>query len=179
MSRHRQIEFNNRNSLPNFKITNLSLNNFRNYKDIELTLDKSPVIIFCENGSGKTNLLEAISFLAPGRGIRGVKYEDVIHKENDLGWTVNANINDIKNNLNFFIGTGIFPKKNLNKSGRVLKVDKELRPISYLSELLSVLWVTPQMDGVFLGETSKRRKFFDRLIFNHVSSITNWTPYKR
>ena len=83
MSRHRQIEFNNRNSLPNFKITNLSLNNFRNYKDIELTLDKSPVIIFGENGSGKTNLLEAISFSAPGRGIRGVKYEDVIHKEND------------------------------------------------------------------------------------------------
>ena len=74
-------------------------------------MDKSPVIIFGENGSGKTNLLEAISFLANGRGIRGVKYEDVIHKENDLGWTVNANINDITHNLNFFIGTGIFKKK--------------------------------------------------------------------
>ncbi len=170
MSQHSQINSNNSDSLPNLKISNLSINNFRNYKDIKLSINDSPVIIFGENGSGKTNLLEAISFLAPGRGIRSINYNDVTHDDNDLGWAVNANICDIKKNLKFVIGTGVLPKTKKNKSGRILKVDKEFKPITYLSELLSILWITPQMDGIFLGETSKRRRFFDRLIFNNVSS---------
>tara|TARA_Y100001970_G_C14168193_1_gene822579 strand:+ start:425 stop:1555 length:1131 start_codon:yes stop_codon:yes gene_type:complete len=166
--------------LPNFKISNLSLNNFRNYKDIQLTLNKSPVIIFGENGSGKTNLLEAISFLSPGRGIRSINYEEVTHEDNDLGWSVNANVCDLKKNNKFMIGTGVLPKKKINKSGRILKVDKELKPITYLSEILSILWVTPQMDGIFLGETSKRRRFFDRLIFNNISNhIKNLNTYEK
>ena len=166
MSQNKQINSEKYNSKPSFKIAKISLNNFRNYSDLELFPNKSPIVIFGENGSGKTNILEAISFLAPGKGLRSIKYEDVTHKNNKLGWSVSAVIDDFKNNFKPVLGTGIFENKNLNKSGRVLKVDQEFKPISFLSKLLSILWITPQMDGIFLGEKSKRRKFFDRLVFN-------------
>ncbi|MAR78763.1 MAG: DNA replication/repair protein RecF [Rhodospirillaceae bacterium] len=166
MSQHEQINLDKYKSKPTFTITKISLNNFRNYSDLELFSNKSPVVIIGENGSGKTNILEAISFLAPGKGLRSVKYEDVTHKSNKLGWSVSAIIDDTQNNFKPVIGTGIFESKKPNKSGRILKVDEEFKPISFLSKLLSILWITPQMDGIFLGETSKRRKFFDRLVLN-------------
>jgi Recombinational DNA repair ATPase (RecF pathway) len=94
LSQHEQINLDKYKSKPTFTITKISLNNFRNYSDLELFSNKSPVVIIGENGSGKTNILEAISFLAPGKGLRSVKYEDVTHKSNKLCWSVSAIIDD-------------------------------------------------------------------------------------
>ena len=132
MSQNKQINSEKYNSKPSFKIAKISLNNFRNYSDLELFPNKSPIVIFGENGSGKTNILEAISFLAPGKGLRSIKYEDVTHKNNKLGWSVSAVIDDVKNNFKPVLGTGIFENKNWISLLEIIKIiisKKQLREI--------------------------------------------------
>ena len=155
----------NKYNSPSIKITQLTLSNFRNYKNIKIKVFKSPIIFIGDNGSGKTNILEAISFLAPGRGLRSVKYEEANNNNGNEGWAINAKVECNKNKTNFGIGTGTVEKKT-NKNGRVVKVDNQIKPVSFLSSIISIIWITPQMDNLFVADASKRRKFFDRLVFN-------------
>ena len=91
-------------------IKRLTLTDFRNYKNLRIETEVSPIIITGENGSGKTNILEAISFLSPGRGLRGARLADIkrlsANDDNLLineGWSVAANI--LKNDEEHQIGT--------------------------------------------------------------------------
>ena len=51
-------------------VERLQLHDFRNYRDVTLAPRPGPVVLYGENGAGKTNLLEAVSMLSPGRGLR-------------------------------------------------------------------------------------------------------------
>lgn len=139
----------------------LLLFDFRNYAELSLSFTGAPVVITGPNGSGKTNLLEAISLLTPGRGLRGVPAEMIDRAGGRGGWQVAATLHtgrDIHE-----IGTGRIDGR---RSGRLVRIDgKDSKTQSMLAELLSVIWVTPQMDRLFLDGAGDRRRFFDRLVF--------------
>lgn len=147
-------------------VTELFLHNYRNYSSLNLQLEARPVVLMGPNGAGKTNLLEALSFLSPGRGLRSAKLAQVTNvctdkeiKDHFL-WTVSAQLdNDIT------LGTGL-ELTPMGKEKRIVKIQGEMaKSQSVLTEWLSVVWVTPQMDRLFLDASSSRRKFIDRFVY--------------
>jgi DNA replication and repair protein RecF len=160
-----------------FYISKLSLDNFRNYSSLSLTLDPQPIILTGHNGSGKTNILEAISFLSPGRGLRKIKLQeaDCIRHGSTHHWSISAMVNQGYEEIR--IGTGRDGASDSNK--RIVKIDGEiLKSQAELANMFSVMWLTPQMDGIFIGSSSDRRKFLDRLVYNfdpeHASRIYSY-----
>lgn len=161
-------------------VTRLTLSDFRNYRNLRIEANIAPIIITGENGSGKTNILEAISFLTPGRGLRSAKLADIkriLPTEEEIlningGWSVAAEI--LKNNEEYLIGTGT--QKNFredteedeikNFERRIVKINQQkITQQSELGKYVSAIWVTPQMDRLFLGGTQPRRSFLDRLVY--------------
>jgi DNA replication and repair protein RecF len=116
------------------------------------------------NGAGKTNCLEAISFLSPGRGLRRATLEDVADNQGDGSWAVSAEIEGALGLAT--LGTGIdAPQGESNGTTRRCRIDRE--PVSSATAFgdhLRMVWLTPAMDGLFLGAASERRRFFDRLV---------------
>lgn len=163
-------------------VKRLTLTDFRNYKHLRLEAEISPIIITGENGSGKTNILEALSFLTPGRGLRGARLADIkrIRNENEEpelpaeydSWSVAADI--LKNNEEFFIGTTSQKSNRENPEEetlhsferRIVKINQQkITQQSELGKYISAIWVTPQMDRLFLGGPQPRRSFLDRLVY--------------
>lgn len=150
-------------------LTSLILTNFRNYDALSLSLSGQSVVLVGRNGAGKTNLLEAVSFLAPGRGVRRAALGDVAKQGKDGSWAVAAEIMTQQGIVQ--IGTGAQPSAASGGKGigekRIVKIDgKIIRGQKELAKLVSVLWLTPQMDGLFLGSDSDRRRFLDRLAYS-------------
>lgn len=161
-------------------VTRLTLSDFRNYRNLRIEANIAPIIITGENGSGKTNILEAISFLTPGRGLRSAKLADIkriLPPEEEIlningGWSVAAEI--LKNNEEYLIGTGTQKSfredteedKIKNFERRIVKINQQkITQQSELGKYMSAIWVTPQMDRLFLGGTQPRRSFLDRLVY--------------
>src|SRR5437660_8843895 len=105
-------------------MTRLVLTDFRNYREVRLTVGTAPVVLTGPNGAGKTNLLEAVSFLAPGRGLRRPTLEDVAFSEGDGSWAVSA---DVEGALGLAsLGTGIEPPGAEDAAvSRKCRVDRE------------------------------------------------------
>lgn len=162
-------------------VTKLQLYNFRNYVQLTLNLLPKNVVINGANGAGKTNILEALSLLAPGKGLRSTKLFEADMQGQNEAWVVSANLaieqKDLNSNsfnspdlisqqkryLNFSIGTTRENSENGNK--RIIKIDgKKIKNQNELNATLSVLWLTPQMDGLFNQGVSNRRKFLDQLV---------------
>lgn len=144
-------------------LSRLSLTNFRNYGSVKLELSPSPVIFAGRNGAGKTNLLEAISFLIPGRGIRRASLSDIDREANGQGWGVSADIESRQGIISITTGR----ESGAAADKRIAKVDgKAIKLQSELSKMISILWLIPAMDGLFLESDSSRRKFLDRLVFS-------------
>lgn len=142
-------------------IERLRLSYFRSYGYLDLKLHEKHIVLTGHNGVGKTNLLEAISFLSPGRGVRKSKLTDVSKFNSDQPWAVYAEIFDGEEAVS--IATGQDP---LNLSRRIVKVQgAQLQTHLELSHFLNINWVTPAMDRLFLESSSIRRKFFDRLVY--------------
>jgi DNA replication and repair protein RecF len=149
-------------------VRQLRLTDFRNYRQLRLDCDTSPVVLVGDNGAGKTNLLEALSFLAPGRGLRRARLDEVGRKPRDEepapSWAVAATLDTPEGRL--AIGTGIEPAKS--EGGlprRVVRIDG--RPAASQSALghhIAAVWLTPQLDRLFLDGASERRRFLDRLV---------------
>jgi DNA replication and repair protein RecF len=150
----------------------LVLTDFRNYGRAEIHLDRRPVVLTGPNGAGKTNLLEAISFLIPGRGLRHARLPDIdrmISGESDgqprrAAWGIAATVNRPEAQID--LGTGRDPAAAGGRDRRLVKIDGALAGgQSALARILSVAWLTPQMDRLFLDGALHRRKFTDRLVF--------------
>jgi DNA replication and repair protein RecF len=120
-------------------------------------IDPGPgfVLLFGENGAGKTNLLEAMSMLAPGRGLRGAGLSEMARKSGGGAWAVAAKLGDAE------IGTGTFASA---PERRQVRVSGAAASVNSLSEWLSILWLTPAMDRLFTGSAGERRRFLDRLV---------------
>ena len=145
-------------------LTRLSLSDFRSYRRADLTLDARPVVLVGANGAGKTNLLEAISLLAPGRGLRGAASGELGRRmpgePQGRPWAVAATVEDRGEATR--LGTGV---EVVGAARRSVRLDGEPAPPGRLADHLRQVWLTPAQDRLFLEAASGRRRFFDRLVF--------------
>ena len=146
------------------RIQRLSLTHFRSYRAASVRTDADLVVLAGPNGAGKTNCLEAISFLSPGRGLRRATLDDVADNEGDGSWAVSAEVEGALGLAT--LGTGIDPPApDATTNTRRCRIDRE--PVSsaaHFGDHLRMVWLTPAMDGLFMGAASERRRFFDRLV---------------
>jgi DNA replication and repair protein RecF len=164
-------------------VARLMVSDFRCYERAALETDPRPVVLTGPNGAGKTNLLEALSFLAPGRGLRQARLAEVDRRRpappggvpgggvpggapagEARSWAVAAKLGGPAGECD--IGTGRDPAaEEGTRDRRLLRIDgTSYRGLNGLAERLAVLWLTPQMDGLFLDSKSARRRFLDRLV---------------
>jgi DNA replication and repair protein RecF len=157
------------NSIDILSVTNLKLINYRNYPHINLNFSNQPVIITGANGVGKTNILEAISLLSPGRGLRNIKLEEIGRQDKDSktkhNWQIKAFINSVYGPMEVVTSSNIDEDDKSTK--RYIKInDQNIKNQSELAKIFSIIWLTPQMDQLFIGSSLNRRRFIDRLVFN-------------
>ena len=158
-------------------VRSLKLTGFRNYARQSLDLDGRAVVLFGENGAGKTNLLEAVSLLAPGRGLRRAKTADLERCRADSaetgpvsGWGVAATLATAVGPIE--VGTG----NDAGSDRRIVRINGAAATQASLSEYVSAVWLTPQMSQLFLEGSSARRRFLDRLVYGfdpaHAGRVT-------
>jgi DNA replication and repair protein RecF len=146
-------------------IRRLTLSNFRSYHAAQVRLDRpGPVVLTGANGAGKTNLIEAISLLAPGRGLRRATMEELAFSEGDGAWAISAEIEGMLGLAT--LGTGIDPPAGEESTpARKCRIDREsVSSATAFADHLRVVWLTPAMDPLFNGPASERRRFLDRLV---------------
>jgi len=150
-------------------LLSLSIQDFRNYAACRLEIAAPKVLLLGENGAGKTNLMEAISLLAPGRGLRGAKADHLPRIGAPAAqWAVSARF--LGGGEPVTIGTGV--RRDLERardggresSRRIMRRDGETVSQAEIGRLFSVSWLTPRMDGIFIDSPSARRRFLDRLV---------------
>lgn len=126
-----------------------------------VNLEPDCVVIYGENGCGKTNLLEAISLLSPGRGLRRATYKQLCSLDSITPFIVNALLQS-KNYGDINLGTTV----NSEAKNRKLYIDSNLTSMDSITDYCNILWLTPLMDRLFLGPASDRSKFLDRLVLS-------------
>ena len=169
------LEVDNANVSKRSWLSRLKLDHFRNYQQADLAIHSGQLVILGDNGAGKTNLLEAVSLLAPGRGMRRAKTEHLAYRasgfdtscdiaDNDdadrLDWAVAATLENEDGNVQ--IGTGVPP--SAKQGNRIMRLEGMTVSQADLGSHLTVSWLTPQMDGIFLDSPAARRRFLDRLV---------------
>jgi len=152
---------------PKTWIEQLSLTSFRNYTHAKLEAEASPVVLVGHNGAGKTNILEAVSLISPGRGLRRAAFADMSRVASSApapappGWAISARLHAGDDPV--IIGTGLAPAAS--GASRLVRIDGEpQRSAAVLADYVEMTWLTPAFDGVFTGGTSDRRRFLDRLV---------------
>ena len=167
-----------------FYLKKLNLTNFRNHSSLSMKTPESAILIYGENGCGKTNILEAISLLSQGKGIRKSKIEDyftqsVFNNNPQKSWGINADIITPDGNMN--IGTGL--KENSQKKSRIIRVNAENCSQIELGKILKISWITPQMCILFQSGMSERRRFLDSLTSSldtlHISRVYKYQKLLR
>ncbi|HWH22641.1 MAG TPA: DNA replication/repair protein RecF [Allosphingosinicella sp.] len=136
-------------------IARLSLSDFRSYRDALIEPGPGLVVLTGENGAGKTNALEAVSLLSPGRGLRRASLSEMARSGGPGGFAVAARLSEAE------IGTGTTAAA---PERRQVRINGAPASASSLAEWLSVLWLTPVMDRLFSESATGRRQFFDRLV---------------
>lgn len=147
---------------PRVWVERLRLTNFRNYTSLALSAGPEPIVLTGPNGSGKTNLLEAVSLLTAGQGLRRSPFPELA-RVGSADWAVAATMRTPLGAID--IGTGLKGEGSGSRTGRIVRIDGEDQSGSgVLASHASIFWLTPAMDGLFTGPASERRRFLDRLI---------------
>jgi DNA replication and repair protein RecF len=142
------------------RLTRLTLTDFRSYAALTWRPAARIAVLYGPNGSGKTNLLEALSLLVPGRGLRGARTADLPRMGGGGGWAVAARLQTIEGETT--VGTGSDP----GAERRVFRLDGAApRNQADIARLVAAVWLTPQMDRLFQEGLSGRRRFLDRLVW--------------
>lgn len=152
-------------SPPKVWVQHLTLTNVRNYPSLSLQLPAAPVVLFGSNGAGKTNLLEAVSMLAPGQGLRRAALADLACHGGNGEWAVAARVSRDGDILE--VGTGIRAERQAGArtTSRLVRIDGENQSgTGALADIIEVVWLTPALDGLLTGPAAERRRFLDRLI---------------
>ena len=145
-------------------LTSLALHAFRNYQAMRIEVSSAPVVLAGHNGAGKTNILEAISLLTPGRGLRRAKLAELDCRSNGA-WAVAAQVFGMQGEVR--IGTGRDAESEEGNDKRIIKIDgKVTRGQAELARHVSMIWLTPQMEQLFQEGASAGRKFLDRLVYS-------------
>ena len=169
-------------------LSRLKLDHFRNYQQADLAIHAGQLVIFGDNGAGKTNLLEAVSLLSPGRGMRRAKGQNLAYSaikhdglsqnlgqpdasdlnlsasvrepDEQANWAVAAILETMDSSLS--IGTGVVQRAK--QGNRVMRLEGATVSQAEIGAHLAVSWLTPQMNGIFLDSPVARRRFLDRLV---------------
>lgn len=167
-------------------VLRLTLTDFRNYQFLRINAEPGIIVVHGENGCGKTNILEAISFLTPGRGLRGARLADIkriVIPENDeyrpeilspLNWAIAAEVQRGEDIFN--IGTAVEQSSRETNDDedddlrsferRIVRIEgNKISSQAELGKYISAIWLTPQMDRLFRGGSQPRRSFLDRLVY--------------
>lgn len=141
-------------------LTELTLLQFRSHRKAELALDGRPVAIHGPNGAGKTNILEAVSLLSPGRGMRRAGADELMRREEAVGWKLRAALK-----------SGHEIETSAQPAGpREVLIDRKSVTQLALSKLLRVVWLVPAMDRLWIEAPEGRRRFLDRLTLSFTPS---------
>jgi DNA replication and repair protein RecF len=144
------------------RLVRLSVTDFRNYAALTWRPGARISVLFGQNGNGKTNLLEAVSLLVPGRGLRGARNADLPRRGGGGGWAVAGRFATADGEVD--IGTGTAPEGPPDR--RVFRLDGTTpRSQAEIAAHVAAVWLTPQMDRLFQEGTSGRRRFLDRLVW--------------
>lgn len=156
-------------------ISHLTLQNVRSYGTLQKKdLNPNSVILCGPNGVGKTNILEAISFLSPGRGLWSARISEIQNSTilQDTGWAISSTLETNFGPVQIGIGRDQMSEK------KIIRINGQSATQAALGEWLTCLWLTPQMDRLFLDSASHRRRFFDRLIYTfdpaHLGRLTRY-----
>jgi DNA replication and repair protein RecF len=193
-------------------LSRLVLTDFRNHADLTLQPGPGFVVLTGENGAGKTNILEAVSLLAPGRGLRRAALGEMARQGGAGGFGVAATLfpeRSQKNAVEFHsclregLGEGTtyvlasafeesapLPRPLPQAEGeseaqgqiqalaevdvatgtlasaperRIVRIQGATSTANALAEWLTILWLTPAMDRLFVAPAGERRGFLDRL----------------
>jgi DNA replication and repair protein RecF len=171
---HQAIE----NPAAPLSVSRVTLTNFRNYTDISLRFSPDPVILTGANGSGKTNFLEAISLIVPGRGLKKSALTDLQRNNTADPWAVAIELDTAYGPLQ--IGTGRDPADPGNER-RIVHIDgKPVRGQNAMAQHVAMAWITPEMDRTLGEGASARRKLLDRLVYSFDPAHSNRvTRYER
>jgi DNA replication and repair protein RecF len=141
---------------PTLALQSLTLSHFRSHKRTHLETDGRPIAIYGANGVGKTNILEAISMLSPGRGLRGAKVDELVRSQEAVGWKVSGvlqSLHHVHEVETSFDGIG----------SRKVLIDEKATSQAALGRIGRVVWLVPVMDRLWVEGADGRRKFLDRL----------------
>jgi DNA replication and repair protein RecF len=145
-------------------VTRLALADFRSYPKLDLTVSGQTVVLTGDNGAGKTNVLEALSLLTPGRGLRRAELADCARNGGAGGFAVSVEVETPSGDVQ--LGTGIEPANGATTS-RKYRIDREpAASIRAFCDHVRVVWLTPAMDGLFAGPAGERRRFLDRMVLS-------------
>lgn len=152
-------------------VSRIQLSEFRCYESLRLSLNSTPVVLTGPNGAGKTNLLEAVSLLAPGGGLRRAKLGEIARNfpvpqnGESRAWAVSADLETPDGA--FQVGSGLDPAALAQgRERKLVRIDGEnQRGQGALGRVCAAVWLTPQMDRLFLDGPSARRRFLDRLVY--------------
>jgi DNA replication and repair protein RecF len=148
-------------------IRDLQLKEYRNYHDLNLVFDQDLVLITGPNGVGKTNILEALSLLVPGRGMRSARLLELDNNQQDekfsINWQVVSNISSKRGEKLIELSRSGLDENN--RCEKIIKIDGEVvKSKSNLAYFMSMVWLVPQMDFIFISSASERRKFLDNIV---------------
>ena len=142
--------------MPSMYISTLSLRNLRSYRRADIEADQRPVAIWGRNGAGKTNILEAVSLLSPGRGLRRARAADMARRPDAPGWKVAATLH---------APDRLHEIETLSEQGaaRSVRIDGKTANQIALGRIAQVLWLLPSMDRLWIEGADGRRRFLDRM----------------
>ena len=135
------------------------LTDFRNHRDTRITGSAKFNLLIGDNGAGKTNVLEALSLFAPGRGLRRAALAEMPGHVGGGGFAVSAELTGSDGSVK--LGTGIRTER---LGRRIVQINQAETAAVGLGEWLSVGWLTPAMDRLFAESGGARRRFLDRLV---------------
>ncbi len=162
--------------MKNVYLEHLSVAGFRNLSELSLSIPNGVNIIVGPNGSGKTSILESISLLSPGKGLKSANFDDIC-KYGENGW-------ETRFKLQSKLGAAfIITNFHMQEKSRKISYNGSKISSTELTNFLNVIWVTPQMEGMFAAAPSIRRRFLDRIVYNfdphHAKRLSKYEHYVR
>lgn len=153
-----------RHERASFAIARLTLTDFRNYHSLRLDAPTGLIALVGQNGAGKTNLLEAVSMLMPGRGLRGADAASQGRVGGEGSWAVSVRAQGPHGDVQ--LGTAWTPSEAEGQAAaRAVLINGHMqRSSASLSQHFRVGWLTPAQDRLFTGPAADRRRYFDRMV---------------